>query len=107
MPAKLQLRRIMVMTLKRTEAAMSPMENTIRDFLLQDVLYDKTLPELRPEDSLLQSELLDSIAILQIVAFCEQVFDISIPEEELMPDHFENVRAIGQVVERGLARKTS
>ena len=60
-----------------------------------------------PEDSLLESELLDSIGIMQIVAFCEQMFEISIPEEELLPEHFENVRAIGQVVERQLAERAT
>ena len=58
-----------------------------------------------PDDSLLETELLDSIAIMQIVAFCEQVFDINIPEEELLPDHFETIREISQLVERRLADK--
>src|SRR5437879_4071311 len=80
-------------------------ETVIRDFLLEEVLYDKQLAALSPEDSLLETELLDSIAIMQIVAFCEQVFEITIPEEELLPDHFENIRLIGQLVERRIAAK--
>jgi acyl carrier protein len=83
----------------------TPTESIIRDFILQDILYDKQLSELGSEDSLLESELLDSIAIMQVVAFCEQIFDINIPEEELLPEHFENVRAIAQMVQRHLARK--
>jgi len=86
-------------------ATLTPVETEIRDFLIREVLYDKELRDLGAEDSLLESELLDSIAIMQIVAFCEQVFEISIPEEELQPDHFENIRVIGQLVERRLAEK--
>jgi methoxymalonate biosynthesis acyl carrier protein len=89
------------------EAPLTPVENTIREFILQDVLYDRELEDLSPEDSLLETELLDSIAIMQIVAFCEQAFDIDIPEEELMPDHFENMRVIAQLVERRLAAKVA
>jgi methoxymalonate biosynthesis acyl carrier protein len=94
-------------SLTRTDAAptLTPAEMIIRDFLLQEVLYDNQLADLGPEDSLLEAELLDSIAIMQIVAFCEQAFDIDIPAEELLPDHFENVRAIAKVVERRLAAK--
>jgi acyl carrier protein len=44
---------------------------------------------------------------MQIVAFCEQVFEIIVPEEELLPDNFESVRAIGQLVERRLAHTTA
>jgi acyl carrier protein len=86
---------------------LTPVETTIRDFVIQEVLYDKELADLGAEDSLLESELLDSIAIMRIVAFCEQVFEINIPDEELLPDHFENVRAIGQLVERQLAERAT
>jgi acyl carrier protein len=75
-------------------------EDIIRDFLLQEILYDKELTGLGPDDSLLQAELLDSIAIMQLVAFCEQVFNIEIPEDELLPDNFESVRAVSRLVER-------
>jgi len=87
--------------------ALTPIETIIRDHILHEVLYDKELDDLGAEDSLLETELLDSIAIMQIVAFCEQVFDIDIPEEELLPDHFENIRAIARVVERRLAMKAA
>ncbi len=80
-------------------------EKVIRDFLIEEVLYDKQLTELDPEEPLLKNELMDSIAVLQTVAFCEQIFEISIPEEELLPDHFETVRAIAQLVERRIASK--
>jgi acyl carrier protein len=48
----------------------------------------------------LQSELLNSIAIMQIVAFCEEMFEINIPEEELVPENFENIRVIAELVTR-------
>ena len=80
---------------------MTDVETLIRDFVLYEALYDKQLPDgLGPEDSLLQTELLDSIAIMQIVAFCEEIFDINVPEEELLPDNFENVRLIAEMVRR-------
>ncbi|MBV8358266.1 MAG: hypothetical protein JO189_10070 [Deltaproteobacteria bacterium] len=84
---------------------LTPTEKIIRDFLLEEILYDKQLADLGPQDLLLENELMDSISIMQTVAFCEQIFEISIPEEELLPDHFENIRAISQLVERQLADK--
>ena len=84
---------------------LTPIEKTIRDFLLEEILYDKQLANLGPQDTLLKDSLLDSIGILQTVTFCEQTFGISIPEEELLPDHFQNVRAIAQLVERQLVGK--
>jgi acyl carrier protein len=94
-------------TRPQTAGSLTPDETIIRDYILREVLYDKVIAELGPEDSLLQTELLDSIAIMQIVAFCEQAFQIEIPDEELLPDHFENVRAIGQLVKRQLLKKAT
>ena len=93
------------LTPSKNATTLTATESVVRDFLLQEVLYDKELAGLGPDDSLLETELLDSIAIMQIVAFCEQVFDINIPEEELLPDHFETIREISQLVERRLADK--
>ena len=93
------------LTPSKNATTLTATESVVRDFLLQEVLYDKELAGLGPDDSLLETELLDSIAIMQIVAFCEQVFDINIPEEELLPDHFETIREISKLVERRLADK--
>ena len=43
---------------------------------------------------------------MRTVAFCEEIFEISIPEKELLPDNFENLRAIAQLVERRLAERS-
>jgi acyl carrier protein len=84
---------------------LTPTESAIRDFLLEEILYDKQLRDLGPQDMLLRDSLLDSIGILQTVTFCEQTFDIRIPEDELLPDHFENLHAIGQLVDRYIAER--
>ena len=85
------------MTLSATEA-------TIRQFLVEDVFYDQDLKDLGPEDSLLARGLLDSMSILKTVTFCEEQFGVTIPDEEVLPDHFESVRAIAGLVEKVRAK---
>ena len=65
---------------------LSPTETAIRQFLVEDVFYDRDLTSLGPEDSLLQKGLLDSMAILKTVTFCEEQFGITIPDQEVLPD---------------------
>ncbi len=79
---------------------LSSTESAIRTFLIDDVFYDKDLKDLGPDDSLLAKGLLDSLAILKTVTFCEEQFGITIPDEDVLPDHFESVRAIAKLVER-------
>jgi acyl carrier protein len=83
---------------------LTPTEKAIHDFLLNEIVYSRQVRDLDVEDPLLDG-LLDSIAITQIVAFCEEVFNISIPGEELLPDHFENISAIARLVERRSASR--
>ncbi len=78
----------------------SPTETAIRTFLVEDVFYDRDLKDLKPEDSLLSRGLLDSMSILKTVTFCEEQFGITIPDEDVLPDNFESVRAIAKLVER-------
>jgi len=79
---------------------MNPTETAIRQFLVEDVFYDRDLGSLGPDDSLLAKGLLDSMAILKTVTFCEEQFGITIPDQEVLPDHFESIRAIAKLVER-------
>ena len=83
---------------------LTPTEATVRQFLIEDVFYDKDLKDLGPDDSLLAKGLLDSLSILKTVTFCEEQFGIAIPDEDVLPDHFESVRAIAKLVERVRAK---
>ena len=83
---------------------LTPTETAIRQFLVEDVFYDRDLKNLGPEESLLKKGLLDSMSILKTVTFCEEEFGITIPDEDVLPDHFESVRAIAKLVERVRAK---
>ncbi len=84
--------------------ALTATESAIREFLLSEVLYDKNLSDLKPEDSLIERGLMDSLSILKTVTFCEEHFGITIPDQEVLPDHFESVRAIAGLVDRARSK---
>lgn len=79
---------------------LSPTETAIRQFIVEDVFYDRDLKNLGLDDSLLAKGLLDSLSILKTVTFCEEQFSITIPDEDVLPDHFESIRSIAKLVER-------
>ena len=79
---------------------MTATETAIREFLVNEVLYDRDVKDLKPEDPLIARGLLDSLSILKTVTFCEERFGISIPDQDVLPDHFESVRAIAALVDR-------
>ena len=79
---------------------MTSTEAAIHEFLTTEVFYDKDLADLDVEDSLLERGLLDSLAILKTVTFCEEEFGITIPDTDVLPDNFETVKAIAKLVEK-------
>lgn len=78
----------------------TPTEAQIRAFLLEEVLYDHELRELDVSENLLEKGLLDSLAIFKVVTFCEEHFGVVIPDQDVLPDNMESVRAIGALVDR-------
>ena len=79
---------------------MTATETAIHEFLVNEVLYDRNVKELKPEDKLIERGLLDSLSILRTVTFCEERFGITVPDDEVLPDHFESIRAIASLVDR-------
>jgi acyl carrier protein len=53
-----------------------------------------------PDDSLLDSGLIDSTGIFELVAFLEDTFGVKVEDEEIVPEHFETAAQIAGFVER-------
>jgi len=60
-----------------------------------------------PEDSLLDSGLLDSIGIFELVTFIEDTFGIKVDDAAIVPENFENVKLIAAFVDRTRAAAAS
>ncbi len=55
---------------------------------------------------LLQSGLIDSLGMEELVTFLEDTFSVEVEDEDLLPDNFETVEAIAALIERKLASST-
>lgn len=75
---------------------MDAIEARVRGCITQ-VLSPKKV-RLTADSSLVQSGLLDSLAVASLAAGLEQEFGINIPEDELGIDNVESVAALGRLV---------
>jgi len=80
---------------------MNSIEITIREFLIQ-LPSARKIHDLKPRDSLFQRGMLDSQAIINMVTFFEETFDIEIRDDEVVPENFESVRALSRLIERAM-----
>lgn len=59
------------------------------------------------EDDLLESGLIDSLGILDLVSFLEQDFGIIVADDELTPEHFQCVDRLARFVEHKITQAAS
>ena len=50
--------------------------------------------------TLIDDNILDSLAIISLVAEIEEQFDVQIPTVEIVPDNFNSAKAIWELIER-------
>ena len=70
----------------------------IREFVIDRLAPTSGLADVRDEDDLIDSGVIDSLGIYQLVAFLEERFGIAIGDEEITPENFGSVMAIERLV---------
>jgi hypothetical protein len=73
-------------------------KTSVRNFILS--LIDDQSRQLNDSDSLVQSRLIDSINIAEIVVFLEGNHYITLKDEDLVPETFETVNSLFSVIEK-------
>ena len=63
----------------------------IRSFIIKQFPLARKQPSLENESSLLESGIIDSLGVLDLVSFIEKEFKITITEEDLLADNFESI----------------
>lgn len=71
-------------------------QDEIRAFLAGEL--GRNLAGVADGDSLLESGVLDSLAVMKLAAFLEEQYRITIGEDDLMPDYFDTLDAVAALV---------
>lgn len=74
--------------------------HSIREFVIDNFLYGQG--HVTDDESFLQSGLIDSTGVLELVTFLEDRFHIAIADEELVPDNLDSVERLVEFVETKL-----
>lgn len=62
----------------------------VREFIAENFLF-RADAELDDDQSLLESGVIDSTGVLEVIAFLEQTFGISIADEEIVPENLDSI----------------
>ena len=75
----------------------------IRAFIFDNFLFDAEDSALQNDTSFLEEGIIDSTGVLELVDWLEEEFDISVDDEELIPENLDSV----QLLSAYIVKKTS
>lgn len=76
------------------------LKSEIRNFILENFMMGMEENELNDADSLLDKGIIDSTGVLELVGFIEENYQISIEDEELVPDNLDSVNNLIKFIEK-------
>ncbi len=79
---------------------MSQIVESVQGFISEEIMRGSSGKDLDPNVSLLEEGILDSLGLQQLITFLEQKFGITVDDEDLMPENFETVNSIAELVEK-------
>ena len=66
-------------------------QKKIRTFVIENLLLGEEEKDLLDGQSFLESGLIDSTGILEVIAFLEEEYEIAIEDEEMIPDNLDSI----------------
>lgn len=70
------------------------------DKIIEIIKTIKPVANLDENTSLIQDKIIDSLSMIRLVAELEDEFDVEISARDIVPENFENVPAIYNLIER-------
>jgi acyl carrier protein len=78
----------------------SQIQEEVTSFIVNNFLFGKTDEAPNPTDSFMETGLIDSTGILQVVVFLEDKYGITVGDEDLVPSNLDSVENIAKFVQR-------
>jgi acyl carrier protein len=75
----------------------------VRQFIVDNFLFGRS-EGLSDEQSFLDSGIIDSTGILELVAFLEETYGLQVGDEELIPDNLDSIHKISGFLQRKLGK---
>jgi len=75
-------------------------EEEVRKFIFDNFLFGQDDQVLNNDDSLLDNGIIDSTGVLELIAFLEQQFQITVDDMELIPENLDSVSRLTGFIQR-------
>ena len=80
--------------------------DTIREYIIDNFLFGEG-SGLTDDTSFLTEGIIDSTGMLELIMFLEESFNISVEDDELVPENLDSLQNIARFLDQKLAQKTA
>ncbi len=77
---------------------MEQIKQSVKNYILENVLYGAGDDALSDEDSFLEKGIIDSTGIMEIVSYVEDEFKFSVLDEELVPENLDSINNLARFI---------
>lgn len=78
---------------------MQPVEQELRQFVIDNFLFGQTDVAFTNEDSFMERGIIDSTGVLELVAFLEKTYQIKVEGEDLIPANLDSIANLRRFLE--------
>lgn len=73
-------------------------KQAIRNFIVEELHWDGDSDLLTDQYRLIDNRIIDSLGIFQLVSWLEERFNIEIADDELLPEKFQTIETINELL---------
>ena len=73
-------------------------KETIEKFIIQNFMFGDANERIDPDTSFLESGIIDSTGILELITFVENTYSISVDENELVPENLDSLNNLERFI---------
>jgi acyl carrier protein len=74
-------------------------KSTVSTFLIDNFRFGDTSVAIADDESLIETGFIDSTGVLELVAFLEDTFAITVADTDIVPENLDSLAAIARYVE--------
>lgn len=70
----------------------------IKQYIAENFLFSNNGFTLDDDESFLEAGVVDSLGVVELVAFVEETYHISVPDDDIVPNNFDSVNSLAAYI---------
>jgi acyl carrier protein len=83
-----------------SRAVLTSVASDIRNFVVDRFMFGQGGDQLSDDDSFLQRGVIDSMSVLELIAFIEERWGLKVQDQDLVPDNLDSVNRVASFILR-------